>query len=152
MIKIVENKLYKEKIEPYYILRYKYMIGDANGNTSEELDISINNPYVERYVKLLNGLKPVKGTWGVVLDEERLLKILEEKQITQDDYNFLMTLMFERWGDEEILCDIPEENIYFSQEFSEGVLSYMKYSFLVFEGIHLQYVDENNRKHNTIIE
>ena len=131
------------------------MIGDANGNTSEELDISTDNPYLERYVKLLNSLKPNKGSWGVMLNLEDLDSFLEEKQITEDDYQFLKKMMFEEWdeNDEDNSTFIVEpENLKHSQEFYDGVMADTEYSFLVFEGIYLQYVDENNVKHETIIE
>jgi hypothetical protein len=50
---------------PHYILKYDYMIGDSDGYTSEKIRVSVDNPFLERYVTLLNSLKPTKGTWGL---------------------------------------------------------------------------------------
>lgn len=64
MIKIVKEKKQKKASTPYYSLTYKYMIGDANGETSETVEVSKDNPFLERYVKLLRSLKPLSDTWG----------------------------------------------------------------------------------------
>ena len=42
MIKIVTDVPKTSKIqEPVYLLTYNYMIGDANGDTVEEIDVSL---------------------------------------------------------------------------------------------------------------
>lgn len=159
MIKIVKKKSKKKKRTPYYILKYNYMIGDANGYTNEKVIISENNPFLERYVTLLRSLKPTTGRWGIVFDEYRLFNHYKEGQITKDDYAFLIKMMFENVDinedeDEEQFDEFivnPEDEEY-SFEFYDGIKGDTEYSFLVFEGVDLHYVDEYGEKHKTIIE
>ena len=153
-IKIVKEKQPKKKIDPYYVLKYEYMIGDADGYTSEKTEISADNPFIERYVKLLNKLKPTKGTWGLVFGYGILYKCYEEGQITLDDYNFLMRLAYsesleEEEDDDAINYFKTEEENNWADEFGEGIRSETEYSFLVFQGIELKYVDEDGKKHKT---
>lgn len=164
MIKILPEKKPNKKanVKPHYILEYDYMIGDANGNTSKKVKVSKDNPYVERYCKLLNKLKPTKGHWGVMLEKgDRMYDHVTEKQITEDDFNFLKRLMFEEYEEncDECECDtcecgnspfeIPKEHEKYANEFHNGVTSNTEYSFLVFEGVSLYYIDEFGKKHNT---
>lgn len=157
MIKIVEPKepkKPKKAKKPYYELEYDYMIGDANGNTSEETRISVDNPFVERYVTLLNKLKSTKGHWGVMLEQRRMYAHQEEKQITEDDYNFLIRTMFGTEGEENDGLEpyfTTDSDNKFADEFADGVRADTEYSFLVFEGIDLYYYDENGKKNNTKI-
>lgn len=138
MIKIVETKKNKKKSKPYYELVYNYMIGDANGHTKEKVKLSIDNPHIERYCKLLNSLKPSQDTWGISLDMENLDSFLKEKQITKDEFDFLEITLFHEINEDEYLA-----------EFSEGVRSETEYSFLVFEGVDLYYIDEFGIKNKT---
>lgn len=147
MIKIIEKK--NKKVKPHYVLTYDYMIGDANGDTREKCIVSIKNPYLERYVTLMNSLKPTKGTWGIVLKGDILENVLSEEQITKDDYHFLNTFMYE--DSNEGTFFIEPENEKYRYEFSEGVRGEAQYSFLVFQGISLKYVDENNIKYDVEI-
>lgn len=148
-IKIVKNttKKSKKKIKPYYQLVYNYMIGDANGYTTEDSEVSVDNPYLERYVKLLNKLESTKGHWGVMLEEDRLNAHCKEGQITKDDLKFLKKIMFNRLDG----VQLTEEEEGYIEELSEGVRSEAEYSFLVFEGVDLFYYDENNKKYETKI-
>ena len=127
------------------------MIGDANGNTSEEVAVSIENPFVERYCKLLNSLKPTKGHWGIVLEEGKIYNHFKEKQITNDDYNFLIRMMFEEY-DENTKFEVSKSDDEYSREFFEGVRAEASYSFLVFKGVDLYYVDESGEKNQTTFE
>lgn len=147
MIKVQKEKAPKRKIKPYYILEYNYMIGDANGNTSEVVKVSKDNPYVEKYCKLLNKLEPNKNSWGVMLNSEDLDSFLDEKQITQANYEFLNKCMFEP----EDFYDNEKEYEFYS-EFWDGVRSDTEYSFLVFQGVELTYVDADKKKHKTNIK
>lgn len=149
MIKILESKTPTEKIKPYYLLVYNYMIGDDDGNTTEEVTLSAGNPYIERYCTLLNSLKPTEGTWGLMLSQSDIRKCYEEKQISQDDFEFLKKTMFEDgWQNEETGEEVDDYMI----QFAEGVRSDVEYSFLVFKGVDLYYIDENNKKHETFFE
>lgn len=156
MIEIVKEKKSKKAKKPYYILKYEYMIGDANGSTSEKVRVSADNPFIERYVTLLNSLKATKGHWDVMLEYGRIEDHAKEKQITKDDLNFLNRVMFCDCDDE----DSSEKNEYFktdkenkfANEFADGVRSDTEYSFLVFQGVTLYYYDENGIKNNTKIK
>ena len=149
MITIKKDRKNQKKVcDPYYLLVYNYMIGDANGNTTEEVEVSLENPYLERYYKLLKSLRPIHGHWGVMLDEYKLKNHLAEEQITENDYEFLIKMMFNK--DSKFV--VPEENVEFAHEFSDGVRADTEYSFLVFEGLELFYIDEYGKQHETIVK
>jgi len=137
----------KRKTTPHYKLVYDYMIGDADGYTKEEVQISLDNPYVEKYCRLLNKLKPVKGTWGLILDEETIKKAYKEKQINAKDMSLLLKLMFEPDYDDD-----QEEEDQYAQEFFEGVRSDSEYTFLVFQGVSLYYINEYGETQQTNIK
>ena len=68
--------------------------------------------------------------------------------------NFLNRLAFPEYLDEEedeesINYFKTDEENNWADEFVEGVRSETEYSFLVFQGIELKYVDENGKKHKT---
>ena len=164
MIQIVQPKKRKQKINPHYILTYDYMIGDANGSTEESAGVSLDNPHIERYVTLLDKLKPCKGSWGIQLNSEDIYGNFKEGRITEDDYNFLMRIMFmdeisdfdeldEEATKNEVIAKYfktPKENK-FADELSFGIKSDTEYSFLVFRGATLQYQDENGKIFETKI-
>lgn len=160
MIEILKEKAPKKKKNPYYILRYNYMIGDANGNTTEEVRVSVDNPFVERYVKLLNSLKPTKGHWGIVFEGGIGYGHVEEGHITEDDYDFLQRMMNEEWDEDDFEDGMSPETRFmvdkkdekFASEFFEGVSGETEYSFLVFKGVELFYYDEYGKKHKTKIK
>lgn len=141
--------------DPYYELVYDYMIGDSNGDTTEEVEVSLDNPYVERYVELLDKLKATPGHWGVMLEDGRIYDHYKDKQITKDDYCFLMRMMFPPgYGREEetgeFAFHVPTENKDFANEFEGGVRADAEYSFLVFQGATLYYVDEYGNREETV--
>jgi len=145
MIKVIENNYTAEKQEPYYDLVFNYMIGDANGHTEESADCSIEDAaFVERFVTLINGLKPLSGSWGIVFDEYEFDSFLKDGQLNQEDYNFLKTVMF--YTDEP-----ADEDDDINGYFAECIQGETEYSFLVFQGVDLFYYDENGVKHATEI-
>ena len=148
MIEIIKTKPSKKVNQPYYSLKYNYMIGDADGNTTETVKISKDNPYLERYLVLLDKLKPTPGYWGISLEENKLKDHLKVGQISKDDYEFLKRIMF----CEDSEFKVSKENEDFANEFYEGVVSDTEYSFLSFEGFELKYVDEFGVKHKTKIK
>lgn len=150
MIKIVKKEIPTTKQnEPYYRLVYNYMIGDADGDTEYEVEVSVDNPYLERYFTLINQLDEYPGVWGVVFDGiEHLGKHWDAEQITEDDYGFLLRMMYE----EDSEFEVPAENEAFAGEFRYGVRGETEYSFLVFQGCDLYYVDEFGEEHATGIE
>ena len=150
MIKHIEkNKGTKEILEPYYVLTFKYTIGDADGETEKTVVLSKDNPFIERFCKLLNNLSPIKGYWGVMLEDWRISEHFEEGQITEDDYNFLMRTMFITDYDSYDSFKTESDTL-FIDEFYGGVSSKTEYSFLVFEGVSLGYVDEHRIEFDTI--
>jgi hypothetical protein len=143
MIKVIEKKETKTKQNPYYLLEFDYMIGDADGDTKESMACPIEDAeIVERFVKLINGLKPLSGTWGIVFDSYDFVGFLNEGQLNQEDYDFLKKVMF--WGDGE---DDDDMRGYFS----ECIRGETSYSSLVFQGVSLYYYDEYGIKHETRI-
>lgn len=159
MIKIVTDVPKTSKIqEPAYLLTYNYMIGDANGDTVEEIDVSLKNPFTERYVTALNKLQPTKGHWGVMLEDGRMYAHLQEGHITQDEYIILQTafsygeydpIELEEFEEKDNPLILSEEDKEFLAEFSEGVRADAEYSFLVFQGANLEYIDEFGVAHQT---
>ena len=157
MIKIKEKKQNKRKSKPYYLLVFDYMIGDADGETTEKVKLSIDNPFIERFVTLINKLKPTKGTWGIVFEEYDFEKFYVEKQLTKENYDFLKTLMFDTdFESEEYLLDntfkIEKKDEKYAYEFFEGIRGQTEYSFLVFQGVTLYYYDQYGVKHDTYFE
>ena len=140
MIKIIErSKTTVETVTPYYTLIYNYTIGDTSEDITREVYLSIDNPYIERYCILLNSLQPFKSRCGIILSEATI-ELCLGNQITEDDYNFLMRTMF---SEENNYFKSDKENDY-ADEFYEGVMEELDYSFLVFEGVKLTYTDEHN--------
>lgn len=150
-IEIIKSIKTGEKQNPYYLLVFNYMIGDANGNTTSEVKLSINNPYIERFCTLISSLKPTKGHWGVMLERQRMRQHVNEEQISKEDMEFLERVMFIEHFDDDELCAVfkSEEEIDFAAEFYDGVRAMSEYSFLVFEGVSLYYIDEYGNKFNT---
>ena len=146
MIKIKIPEKLDKKITPYYELVYEYMIGDADCNTNETVRVSKDNPYLERYYTLLNSLVPTKGTWGIVFSKEILKECFEEGQINEEEYNFLKELMYDSYKDRS---DEADE---FKKEFYDGVAGTTEYSFLVFEGLDLYYIDEDGTRHEAYVD
>lgn len=142
MIKLIEtSKITVETIIPYYTLTYNYSIGDTYRRTTQDVYLSIDNPYIERYCTLLNSIQPLKSRWGIILNEETIkLCFKEENQITEDDYNFLMRTMF---LEENNYFKSDKDNDY-ADEFYEGVVEELDYNFLVFDDVKLTYTDEHN--------
>ena len=146
MIHLVKKVPQTEKTTPYYTLIYEYMIGDADGNTEQEVTLSKDNPYIERYCTILGKIGPTKGYYGLSLQKGRVKKCENESQIDQEEYQFLLRMMF---GDEKSTFVVEEENEEYASEFQEGVSSETEYSFLSFEGYTLTYTDEWGEEHNT---
>jgi len=170
MIKIKANKKKTSKKKPYYKLKMYYMIGDANGNTTEDMKIMESDTegveLVERFVSIMNRLKATKGTWGIVLDG--FGDFLSEGQITEEEWEFLSKVSDEYYWFEEYLPEYYSDKGHSEEEiealieeecekdnsmgyFSEVVKGDTEYSFLVFEGAELTYYDETGTKHKTEI-
>lgn len=156
MIKLVEKKKSKKKHKPAYTLEVKYMIGDANGYTSEEGTFPVEcADALERFCKILDKLQPLEGSWGVMLNE--MDSHFAEGQITQEDLDF-WNLYVERDYDEDELDESALETLELLGTHSYGdglgdlVRAETEYSFLVYQNYKLTYYDEDNIKHQTYFE
>ena len=132
MIKIIKKRKKKGNKTPYYKVVVHYMIGDANGETKEELKVSIDDPNVERFASALNDLEPKKGHWGIVFDSD-FDAYVENGSLSQEDCDFL-----DKLGEEDY-------------ELSHLIRGETEYSFLVFEGVYIYYYDEYGVKNDTKI-
>jgi hypothetical protein len=72
-----------------------------------------------------------------------------------------MRIMFEEYEEEEDMespnpkepkFKVDKKDKEYANEFFEGVRSETEYSFLVFEGLSLKYVDENGEKHDADVD
>lgn len=165
MIKIKEKTKPKDKITPYYSLKIKYMIGDANGNINEKgiYDLKYADQ-IEMFCKILDKMKPLEGTWGIVLED--FSRWYNENQISLEEYLFLQIVggsNFLEYYDYNIKKVIKKDfkqeeqeiiNKYVDYEglFEDLIFSENEYSFLVYEGYELKYVDEDGVKHKTFFE
>ena len=153
LVKPKEKKLPKRKSKPYYILTISYMIGDADGDTSEEAEISVDNPFLERFCKILRKLKNPKGSWGISLDDEGIEANYLQKHITKDEYNFFRCMMYFDPEDEDLKGYLKtEKEEEFAAQFNDVISSNTEYSFLTYKGFTLIYVDEYKVKHKTRIK
>lgn len=150
MIKVIEkNNIVKQ--EPHYRLEFNYMIGDANGETIEKMDVDIkHSELLEKFVKTIGKLKPVEGCWGVSLSEEDLTDHFNEGQIDEDEWGFLTLVMFEEYENEDFYdSDFYDEEYW--GFFASCVQYDNEYTFLTLNGVKLFYVDENGVSHETEI-
>ncbi len=152
MIKIKKEKEAKtptKKSKPYYMLKINYMIGDANGYTSEKGKVSADNPYLEGFCKILKKVKPTKGSWGIQLEQEDVDKFYKEKQIDKEEHKLLSKIV-NPYRDKEAK-KLDEKSFEYLEEISYLVRSDTEYSFLVYQDFELTYIDEYKQKHKTII-
>lgn len=120
-----------EKVKPHYILTIDYMIGDADGDHSETFEFYQDEDYYLQnaiaLIEILKKLRPTKGYWGIMLEEERLSKAVLENQITDEEKFFVLDGPFQ-----EIIrdscCDERE--------------------WLTLEEAYLVYVDEYGIQHD----
>ena len=155
LVKPKKETILKKKSKPYYELIIHYMIGDSNGYTTEEADISVDNPFLERFCKILKKLKNPKHRWGFGLDIESIESNYKEKHITEDDKNFMICMMTNDPSNyDEDLKDYlkSEKEEEFANDFVKICRSESEYSFLTYQGFELTYVDENRKRHATKIK
>lgn len=132
------------------------MIGDNDGHTTEDIELSVNNPYIEKYCKLLDKLKPTKGYWGISFEKHKIYGNYTEGRLTKDEYIFLREIMFPENDWDDFDEDEKAENYFktaeefeYVYELNEGIRSETEYSFLTFQGYKLFYYDENGKKNKT---
>lgn len=162
MINIVVKQKGKPLTKPFYTLEMKYMIGDANGNTSNKMEIDVEHaPRIERFCRILDKLKTKKGTWGIILDDDYYPSMWSEKMVSRSEYLFFLWSLndyndikqdesLELTEAELELIDtfeFKDEDDYFS--FGEVISGVTEYSFLVYKGYKLTYTDEHGETFNT---
>lgn len=122
------------KVEPHFVVTIGYMIGDANGHTNEVFECSREElEEVSQYILILNKLERLKGHWGICFDNYPEEYPGEYIGLTEEEY------------------DKFYEFINSEEGYEFGIRSDAEYSFLVFEGIDVTYIDENNAVHDVVI-
>jgi hypothetical protein len=131
------------KIKKKYKLKVFYMIGDANGNTYEELVISVNNPFLKLITDALDKLRIPSDCWGLVLKDEHYEKNYKNGNINELECDLLCLVsaysedmaveFFKKHGFEN-----SETNLSYLLEFDGLFLEDTEYSFLVYQGYKLK--------------
>ena len=144
--------------EPHYILKFNYSIG---GETSDIITkttkLSLNNPYIERAVHLLNNFLTEKELTLISLRDS-----YEDSEFNDMDYKFLIRILMHEdidlehyiTGDNETWEDVDEYlNIYtyHADEFRDGVCTTVEGAILVFEFVELVYINEYGNEFKTSI-
>jgi hypothetical protein len=161
MIKIIRNGEEHPKQVPFYFLEIEYLLADTNRHVYSSSPILLENPYLERFVKLLNSLCTTKDNWGIIFERKNLPKHLNEHQITEDDYQFLARMMYDEYeeqgdfededGNERVPFFVEPENEVYANQFFELIRGEAHYDFLVFENAKLTYFDEYDNEFETEI-
>ena len=158
MIKIILPNDSIEITEPHYILKFNYSIGGETCDIiTKTTRLSLNNPYIERAVYLLNNFLTDKE---LILEEIRtsyecdefdemsykfLIRILMDEDIDLDHY---ITGDNETWEDVDEYLDIYT---YHADEFRDGVYTTVEGAILVFEFVELVYINEYGNEFKTSI-
>lgn len=158
MIKIILPNDSIEVTEPHYILKFNYSIG---GETSDIITktrkLSLNNPYIERAVYLLNNFLTDKELTLISLRDS-----YEDGEFNDMDYKFLIRILMHEdtdlehyiTGDNETLEDVEEYldiYTYHANEFRDGVYTTVEGAILVFEFVKLVYINEYGNEFKTDI-
>ena len=158
MIKVILPNTTNIITEPHYILKFNYSIG---GETSDIITkttrLSLNNPYIERAIYLLNNFLTDKELTLISLRDS-----YEDSEFNDMDYKFLIRILMhedidlehyitgdnETWEDVEEYLDIYT---YHADEFRDGVYTTVEGSILVFEFVELVYINEYGNEFKTDI-
>ena len=158
MIKVILPNTLNVITEPHYILKYNYSIG---GETSDIITkttrLSLNNPYIERAVHLLNNFLTEKELTLISLRNS-----YEDSEFNDMDYKFLIRILMHEdidlehyiTGDNETLEDVEEYldiYTYHADEFRDGVYTTVEGAILVFEFVELVYINEYGNEFKTSI-
>ena len=158
MIKVILPNTLNVITEPHYILKFNYSIG---GETSDIITkttkLSLNNPYIERAVYLLNNFLTDKELTLISLRDS-----YEDGEFNDMDYKFLIRILMHEdtdlehyiTGDNETLEDVDEYldiYTYHANEFRDGVYTTVEGAILVFEFVELVYINEYGNEFKTSI-
>jgi hypothetical protein len=134
----------KVKSKNYHTLKIYYMIGDADGDTSEKANISLDNPFLEHLTGSLDKLETIPGHWGIMMDDKHLEGNLKKGTINQFECDLLSLIA--NYCDEdsanEFLAkynyEVSESHYEYLSEFEGLLRSEAPYSFLVYQGYKLK--------------
>ena len=158
MIKVILPNTLNVITEPHYILKFNYSIG---GETSDIITkttrLSLNNPYIERAVHLLNNFLTEKELTLISLRDS-----YEDSEFNDMDYKFLIRILMHEdidlehyiTGDNETWEDVDEYldiYTYHADEFRDGVYTTVEGAILVFEFVELVYINEYGNEFKTNI-
>ena len=158
MIKVILPHDSIEITEPHYILKFNYSIG---GETSDIITkttrLSLNNPYIERAVYLLNNFLTEKELTLISLRDS-----YEDSEFNDMDYKFLIRILMHEdidlehyiTGDNETWEDVDEYldiYTYHADELRDGVYTTVEGAILVFEFVKLVYINEYGNEFKTSI-
>ena len=158
MIKIILPNDSIEITEPHYILKFNYSIGgEARDIITKTTKLSLNNPYIERAVHLLNNFLTDKE---LIIEEIRTSYECDE--FDEMSYKFLVRILMNEdtdlehyiTGDNETLEDVEEYldiYTYHADEFRDGVYTTVEGATLVFEFVELVYINEYGNEFKTSI-
>lgn len=158
MIKVILPNNSIEITEPHYILKFNYSIGgESRDIITKTARLSLNNPYIERAVYLLNNFLTDKE---LILEEIRTS--YEYDEFDEMSYKFLVRILINEdtdlehyiTGDNETLEDVEEYldiYTYHADEFRDGVYTTVEGAILVFEFVELVYINEYGNEFKTSI-
>ena len=148
MIKVILPNDSIEITEPHYILKFNYSIGGETCDIiTKTARLSLNNPYIERAVYLLNNFLTDKE---LILEEIRTSYECDE--FDEMSYKFLVRILMHEdidlehyiTDDNETLEDVDEYldiYTYHADEFRDGVYTTVEGAILVFEFVELVYIN-----------
>ena len=158
MIKVILPNTTNIITEPHYILKFNYSIG---GETSDIITkttrLSLNNPYIERAVHLLNNfltekeltLEEIKTSYECDEFDEMIYKFLIRILMNEDiDLEHYITSDNETWEDVDEYLDIYT---YHADQFRYGVYTTVEGAFLTLEFVELVYINEYGNEFKTSI-
>ena len=158
MIKVILPNTLNVITEPHYILKYNYSIGGGTSDIiTKTTKLSLNNPYIERAVHLLNNFLTDKELTLISLRDS-----YEDSEFNDMDYKFLIRILMHEdtdlehyiTGDNETLEDVEEYldiYTYHADEFRDGVYTTVEGAILVFEFVELVYINEYGNEFKTDI-
>lgn len=156
MIKVILPNTLNVITEPHYILKFNYSIGGETCDIiTKTTKLSLNNPYIERAVYLLNNFLTDKK---LILEEIRTSYECDE--FDEMSYKFLVRILINEdtdlehyiTGDNETLEDVEEYldiYTYHADEFRDGVYTTVEGAILVF--VELVYINEYGNEFKTNI-
>ena len=140
MYKIVKNK---SKNDPFYRITFEYSIGDAEGYSNESIEFDKkefeDNLVLQEVLHTLQKFITLefKGHRGCMFDPDYLK--LAKPQMTPREIEILEA-NFDEEGNEDLIY------------FSDCIKNECEYAFFFIDRILVEYIDENNKKHEVIWE